>query len=97
MLALQFADPSGLGFTSSRRIAEGMEQLKAYGSFERGVFGRSGELPPGTRRNQDAFEALWEHIDGRRLEYSTPRYPAPVRDYCPWLAIFPSQAGAGIA
>jgi hypothetical protein len=78
VLALQFGGPSGLGFTSSRRIAEGMEQLKAYGTFEKGIFRRSGDLPPGTRRNQDAFEAVWEHLNGRRLEYPTPRYPSQV-------------------
>lgn len=78
VLALQFGGPSGLGFTSSRRITEGMEQLKAYGTFEKGIFRRSGDLPPGTRRNQDAFEAVWEHLNGRRLEYPTPRYPTTV-------------------
>ena len=78
VLALQFGGPSGLGFTSSRRITEGMEQLKAYGTFEKGIFRRSGDLPPGTRRNQDSFEAVWEHLNGRRLEYPTPRYPTTV-------------------
>jgi len=78
VLALQFGGPSGLGFTSSRRIAEGMEQLKAHGTFEKGIFRRSGDLPSGTRRNQDAFEAVWEHLNGRRLEYPTPRYPNTV-------------------
>jgi hypothetical protein len=78
VLALQFGGPSGLGFTSSRRITEGMEQLKAYGTFEKGIFRRSGNPPSGTRRNQDAFEAVWEHLNGRRLEYPTPRYPTTV-------------------
>jgi quercetin dioxygenase-like cupin family protein len=78
VLALQFGGPSGLGFTSSHRIAEGMEQLKAHGTFEKGIFRRSGELPPGTRRNQDSFEAVWEHLNGRRLEYPKPRYPGPI-------------------
>jgi hypothetical protein len=75
---LQFGGPSGLGFVSSRRIAEGMEQLKTKGTFEKGIFRRSGDLEPGVRRNQDAFEAVWEHLNGRRLEYPTPRYPTPV-------------------
>jgi hypothetical protein len=78
IFALQFGGPSGHGFTSSRRIAEGMVQLKAQGTFEKGIFRRSGELPPGARRNQDAFEAVWEHLNGRRLEYPTPRYPSTV-------------------
>jgi hypothetical protein len=98
VLALQFGGPSGQGFTSSRRITEGMEELKAYGTFEKGIYRRSGELAPGTRRNQDAFEAVWEHLNGRRLEYPTPRYPNPVLikpDSLPW-APYGKDGGAWI-
>jgi hypothetical protein len=75
VMALQFGGPSGLGFVSSRKITQGMEELKAQGTFEKGIFRRSGDTPAGTRRNQDAFEAVWEHLNGKRLEYPVPRYP----------------------
>jgi hypothetical protein len=78
VMALQFGGPSGLGFVSSRRITQGMEQLKAQGTFEKGIFRRSGDLPAGIRRNQDAFEAVWEYLNGKRLEYPLPRYPTPI-------------------
>jgi len=89
VMALQFGGPSGLGFVSSRKITQGMEQLKAEGTFEKGVFRRSGDLPAGARRSQDAFEAVWEHLKGRRLEYPVPRYPTPVLikpEGFPWVS-----------
>lgn len=78
VMALQFGGPSGLGFVSSRQISQGMEQLKARGTFEKGIFRRTGDLPAGARRNQDAFEAVWEHLRGRRIEYPAPRYATPI-------------------
>jgi hypothetical protein len=30
------------------------------------------------RKNQDGFEAVWEHIVGRKLVYPAPRFDAPV-------------------
>ncbi len=78
VMALQFGGPSGLGFVSSRRITQGMEQLKAQGTFEKGIFCCSGDLPGGIRRNQDAFEAVWEYLNGKGLEYPLPRYPTPI-------------------
>jgi hypothetical protein len=89
-MTLQFGGPSGLGFVSSERIAEGMEQLKALGTFDKGIFRRSGELEQGKKRNQDAFEAVWEHLNGKRLEYPVPRYPVPILiqpDAFPWRAL----------
>ena len=77
-MTLQFGGATGLGFVGSERIAVGMEQLKVLGTFEKGIFRRSGELVPGEKRNQDAFEAVWEHLNGKRLEYPIPRYPTPV-------------------
>jgi hypothetical protein len=53
--------------------------MKAFGSFEKGVFKRSGELAPGQKRNQDSYEAIWEHVNKRKLVYPTPRYEEPIR------------------
>ena len=30
------------------------------------------------QRTKDAYEAVWEHVNGRPLEYPAPRYPKPV-------------------
>jgi hypothetical protein len=77
-ITLQFGGASGNGFMSSRRSKQGMEELKQVGTFEKGVFYRSGDVPPGQRVNQDGFEAVWEHVNQRKLEYPMPRYDEPI-------------------
>jgi hypothetical protein len=77
-ITLQFGGASGNGFVSSRRTRQGMEELKQVGRFEKGIFYRDGELLPGQRRNQDSFEAVWEHVTQRKLEYPKPRYDEPI-------------------
>jgi len=77
-VTLQFGGASGNGFLSSRRTRQGMEELKQFGTFEKGIFRRDGDLAAGQRRNQDSFEAVWEHVNQRTLEYPKPRYDEPV-------------------
>jgi hypothetical protein len=77
-VTLQFGGASGIGFLSSRRTRKGMEELRQFGTFDKGIFHRAGELAAGQRRNQDSFEAVWEHICQRKLEYPKPRYDEPV-------------------
>ena len=77
-ITLQFGGASGNGFMSSRRSKQAMEELKAQGTFEKGVFYRSGDLKPGQQGNQDSFEAVWEHANQRKLEYPKPRYDEPI-------------------
>jgi hypothetical protein len=55
-----------------------MEEMKAFGTFEKGVFHRIGDVPPGMRRTRDSYEAVWEHINGRPMEYPKPRYDEPI-------------------
>ncbi len=38
---------------------------------------RRNEGMPG-KRNLDGFQAIWEHVNKRPLEYPNPRYPQPV-------------------
>jgi hypothetical protein len=53
--------------------------MKTFGSFEKGVFTRDGDLAPGLKRNQDSYEAIWEHVNKRELTYPRPRYEEPIR------------------
>ncbi len=76
-VTLQFGGASGNGFLSSRRTKQGMEDLKQFGTFEKGVFYRN-DAAPGQHRNQDSFEAVWEHVNQRKLEYPKPRYDEPI-------------------
>jgi hypothetical protein len=77
-MTFQFGGASGCGYISLQRMFEGMEELKAFGTFERGIFHRSGELPNGIRRERDSYEAVWEHVNGRPMHYPKPRYDEPI-------------------
>ncbi|VWX62431.1 conserved hypothetical protein [Burkholderiales bacterium 8X] len=75
-LVLQFGGASGSGYISEERFQAGVAELKAFGSFENGIYRRARE--DGGRKNQDAYEAVWEHIHGRRLDYPKSDYAQPV-------------------
>jgi hypothetical protein len=75
-LVLQFGGASGSGYISEERFQQGVEELKQFGTFEKGVFHRVRD--DGGRKNQDAYEAVWEHIHGKRLDYPKSEHPTPV-------------------
>ena len=77
-VTFQFGGASGQGYISIKRMREGVEALKPFGTFEKGVFTRTGDLAPGMKRNRDSYEAVWEHINGRPLAYPKPRYSQPI-------------------
>lgn len=77
-ITLQFGGASRSGFISSARVQKAMDEMKAFGTFEKGIFKRGGELAPGEKRNQDAYEAIWEHVNQRKLVYPKPRYGEPI-------------------
>jgi hypothetical protein len=52
--------------------------MKEFGTFEKGIFKRVGQLAPGEKRNQDSYEAIWEHVNKRKLVYPKPRYGEPI-------------------
>jgi quercetin dioxygenase-like cupin family protein len=96
-LTIQFGGPSGLGFVSETQQLAAMAELKMSGRFENGVYRREGDLPEGTKRNQDAFEAIWEHVNGCRISYPQRRYDEPIlmrpQNFC-WR---PVMGEAGVA
>lgn len=77
-ITLQFGGASGNGFVGSARLQQGMNEMKEFGAFEKGIFKRIGQLAPGEKRNQDSYEAIWEHINKRKLVYPKPRYGEPI-------------------
>jgi hypothetical protein len=73
MLILQFGGPSGQGYASIAQRKKGLEDLKAKdGELENGIWSWVDE--DGTHHNQDAFEAVWETMNGRTIEYPPSRY-----------------------
>ncbi|HLI23018.1 MAG TPA: hypothetical protein VKV32_17980 [Stellaceae bacterium] len=92
-LVLQFGGASGQGFISTRQMQQGYEALAKIGTFAGGVFTRGdGE----GRKNQDAFEAIWEQVCGRKIEYPAARYDQPIVMNPASFAWAPAQ-GAGVA
>lgn len=75
VLLLQFGGASGQGYIGVERLNRAREEMQRFGHFEKGVFKRSaGE----GRANQDAYEAIWQHVTGHPLAYAEPAFKAPV-------------------
>jgi len=74
-LLLQFGGASGQGYIGADRLKEARQEMAAFGNFEKGVFVRTDGRG---RRNQDAYEAIWEHVTGRPIRYAEPAYKMPV-------------------
>ena len=73
MLTLQFGGPSGNGLLSVQQRRKGLEALlERGGTLEGGMYVTVDE--DGNRHNQDAFEALWEHLSGEKIVYPRSRY-----------------------
>lgn len=94
-MVIQFGGASGNGYMSQQQARAAQAALEAFGRFEGGVYKRErGE--EGGRVNQDAYEAIWEHTNGRKLEYPKPRTTEPVHFRAanfPWQPV-EGEAGA---
>lgn len=94
-LVLQFGGASRSGYLSEAEFQRGIAELKETGTFERGVYKVA--KPEGGTRNQDAYEAVWEHMNGRELRYPESRYDKPVfmrPDAAAWM---PDGTSRGVA
>jgi hypothetical protein len=75
-LVLQCGGASGSGYLGREGEVTYAEELKAFGEFKDGVFRRRAGLPG--KRNLDAFQAIWEHVNRRPLVYPKARYDRPI-------------------
>ncbi len=94
-LLLQFAGASRSGYTSEEEGNRAADELKTRGTFEKGVY--TTYRDDGKKVNKDAYEAVWEHVHGRKLEYPKPRYEKPVflhADHFDWR---PAPGVSGVA
>ncbi len=92
-LVLQFGGASGSGYVSPQQYEQAMQELSQKGTFEKGVYTTYKE--DGTKVNQDAFEAVWEQVNGKKLVYPEQRYLRPVfmePDHFHWVGL-PDQSG----
>ena len=72
-LVLQGGGASGLGYMSAAQLRRGHEELERLGSFSGGRFRRYGEA-----ESRDSYEAIWEHVFGRPIDYPPQRYDEPI-------------------
>ena len=79
-LTLQSGAPTGSGFMRYEQLFAGAAELAKLGTFRDGVYFRDKEtnLPPGVKRNQDGYEAVWQHVMGTPVVYPKPRFKAPL-------------------
>lgn len=79
-LTLQSGAPTGSGFMPYQLLFAGAAELSKLGTFEDGIFRRDKEtnLPPGVKRNQDGYEAVWQHVMGTPVVYPKPRFRGPL-------------------
>jgi hypothetical protein len=73
---LQFGGASGSGYLAREEVDEATAALKQVGTFKDGIFHRSDGQEG--RRNLDGYQAIWEHVNGRRMDYPKPRYRDPI-------------------
>lgn len=73
---VQFGGASGSGYLLPREVKAGMKELEKFGEFTDGIFRRRDDAPG--KRNIDAYQAIWEHVYQRPMEYPKGRYDAPV-------------------
>ena len=73
---LQFGGASGGGYLSRQEVEVNTGELKKIGTFKDGIFRRSDDVEG--RRNVDGYQAIWEHMNGERMEYPKPRYRDPI-------------------
>lgn len=101
-LILQCGAPTGSGFMPYEALFAGAGELSKLGTFRDGVFFRDKEtnLPPGVKRNQDGYEAVWQHVMGKPVVYPKPRYRSPVLmdpEAFAWLEAGPGAARRDLA
>jgi len=61
---------------SYQQLNAGYRKLSDLGRFDGGVFTRS--TTDGRVIRKDGYEAIWEHVNGRPVEYPPPRYAEPI-------------------
>ncbi|MFC5994482.1 hypothetical protein ACFQE5_09695 [Pseudonocardia hispaniensis] len=76
ILVVQMGGSTGSGFMSYDQLAVGNRALAERGRFENGIFRWVDD--EGRHRNQDGYEAIWEHVNGKSVDYPKPRYTHPI-------------------
>jgi len=75
-LVLQFGGASGSGYMTQEEMEASTAELKKFGRFEKGVYRRNEDVEG--KRNMDGYQAVWENVNKRAMQYPQPRYNDPI-------------------
>jgi hypothetical protein len=75
-LVLQFGGASRSGYISPEQYEKAPAELSKHGTFAKGIYTRL--KLDGSKIHKDAYEAVWEEVNGRALVYPRERYVRPV-------------------
>src|SRR5580693_3584274 len=68
--------PEGAPYGPQSSEGTSVTAVLQFGSFEGGIFRRHDDVEG--RRQTDGYQAIWEHMNGQRMEYPKPRYRDPI-------------------
>ena len=94
-IVLQFGGASGSGYISADEMRVGMAALRQEGEFKDGVFRRRADAEG--KRNVDGYQAIWEYVNDRQMQYPEPRYTRPFMmnpEHYSWV---PVEQSAGVS
>jgi len=77
ILLLQYGGAAGQGCLSQTQLFTARAEMVKEGVFKDGVY--TWYTPDGTKHNQDAGEAMWEHVFKQKVQYIRPRMPEAVK------------------
>lgn len=93
-LVFQGGGASGLGYMSSVELRRGLEELEKLGTFEGGRYRFHGQPETAAR---DSYEAIWEHVFGRPLEYPPQRYDEAILMRTASFVWLPDAGATGVS
>ncbi len=94
VLVLQCGGASGNGYMSEDQFQYGVNHLKEQGEFRNGAYFRTG--PDGKAETKDGYQAVWEFVNGRELEYPEERYHTPIMIYPDHFRWLPMPGNPGV-
>lgn len=94
-MAVQLGGASGQGFFGYDTLARGHRELAERGEFTDGIW-RGTDPRTGRTVNIDGYQAVWEHLAGRPMQYAEAAYAEPVIMFLAGFTPQPDQPGCSV-
>lgn len=93
-LILQLGGASGHGYMSHRTLRQASAELAKTGVFNDGTYVWKDEK--GQEHSKDGYEATWEYVRGKPVEYPAARYERPIVFMPENFSYLPARDAAGV-